>query len=558
MIRRFPTFPLGTGRFETRSIFQGSKAFWYPGVEAASYNTTSHDRAPPPGSSTTQLRFRPFWRTSQDKFLTDKVFEASRIGKLVVVSGFRGSRKTTTAIRSTLKLQGWHFWKPKVIYAAEFPTESQEAEKAFMARANPPIVTAVLVSLMEVVAAFFLLGVVYWAALVLRKGREVSPSEQWLTLMRDELPTLSNVGATVGVVAVVTLFRHKSGRRPFIILDDVVESTTRTVSKMKVPSMLEKIRSFADSRGGRVILMTSNEGIHTQFVDPNYRSKMVVMTFPAPNPDELAYVLKLVGKDLLSAVTVEQVQEAAKLYPEHHALSVRWWMELAGHQKENNPKSTEIDIKELGRDQLWTIATKLDLAAHKDLQAAALLCSPPLSKDDWGKLCAAAKCQVPFPAEPVPRRLALALILLRSSTLEMIQAFPSERGVVRDAAAILCKHKSAASLTEGMEPLERASIFTKFMPHFLRAVVCAQVTLNGEKLSPIDVARTLKKEELSMTVDGLKKAVLKELAVELQGKGISHLTVYAPGEEKGKEPYTKMSTPLKDAQEEEPYHIVVK
>jgi hypothetical protein len=75
-----------------------------------------------------------------------------------------------------------------------------------------------------------------------------------------------------------------------------------------------------------------------------------------------------------------------------------------------------------------------------------------------------------------------------------------------------------------------------------------------------DLAPTLKKEGLSMTVDGLKEAVKKKLPEALTGIGIERLIVYAPyapEKDKGKE-YTKMSTPLVDAEEEEPYHIEVK
>ena len=59
------------------------------------------------------------------------------------------------------------------------------------------------------------------------------------------------------------------------------------------------------------------------------------------------------------------------------------------------------------------------------------------------------------------------------------------------------------------------------------------------------------------SVADLKKAVLKELAVELQGKGISHLTVYPPGKKKDGEALD-VGDALKSASRAQPYHVEVK
>jgi len=80
-----------------------------------------------------------------------------------------------------------------------------------------------------------------------------------------------------------------------------------------------------------------------------------------------------------------------------------------------------------------------------------------------------------------------------------------------------------------------------------------------------DVATTLRKEDLPLTVDGLKEAVLKkfERDADFQGKSVRHLTVYPPGKEKGAEAYGTgakvggLSTILVAAPEEAPYHVVV-
>ena len=97
---------------------------------------------------------------------------------------------------------------------------------------------------------------------------------------------------------------------------------------------------------------------------------------------------------------------------------------------------------------------------------------------------------------------------------------------------------------------------------FLRPEVYVRVYgLPGvpKKGAVINVGSTLKQEGLRLTVDGLKKAVMRKLANSLVGTGIgiTRLQVYPAAPERGTEPYTWMSTQLAAAREESPYHVVV-
>ena len=49
----------------------------------------------------------------------------------------------------------------------------------------------------------------------------------------------------------------------------------------------------------------------------------------------------------------------------------------------------------------------------------------------------------------------------------------------------------------------------------------------------------------------------KDLADELQGIGISRLTVYPPGKTKGAVAYEKVAMPLEETCVEAPYHVDV-
>ena len=98
------------------------------------------------------------------------------------------------------------------------------------------------------------------------------------------------------------------------------------------------------------------------------------------------------------------------------------------------------------------------------------------------------------------------------------------------------------------------------------AFLYVSVTLPDNTVVPTDVAPTLKRESLPMTVDGLKEAVLKKLFIALVGKTVRHLTVYPPSKtppQKDSMPYGTgnsvgdIDTPLSDTELKEPYHVVV-
>jgi len=90
-----------------------------------------------------------------------------------------------------------------------------------------------------------------------------------------------------------------------------------------------------------------------------------------------------------------------------------------------------------------------------------------------------------------------------------------------------------------------------------------RVELPDETTVSTDVAATLRKDDLPRTVDGLKKALKKKLADELHGIGISRLTVYPPGKERGEEAYGSgatvgdVDTAVVAASLSAPYHVVV-
>jgi len=83
------------------------------------------------------------------------------------------------------------------------------------------------------------------------------------------------------------------------------------------------------------------------------------------------------------------------------------------------------------------------------------------------------------------------------------------------------------------------------------------VTLPDKTVEVVDITTAVKNGEVTSNISGLKKAVLKELGLNHQGKFTQHLTVYPPGKKKdGKE--LDVGDALKSASRDEPYHVEVK
>ena len=106
-------------------------------------------------------------------------------------------------------------------------------------------------------------------------------------------------------------------------------------------------------------------------------------------------------------------------------------------------------------------------------------------------------------------------------------------------------------------PVDRANKVLSTYVSPLAEPFYVRVRLPGDLVVATDVGTTLREGKLPCTVDGLKKALMKDLPVALRDIDISRLTVYPPGETKGSVAYTKMSTPLESAEEERPYHVDV-
>jgi len=111
----------------------------------------------------------------------------------------------------------------------------------------------------------------------------------------------------------------------------------------------------------------------------------------------------------------------------------------------------------------------------------------------------------------------------------------------------------APELQAELDALQRTSTSPVNAPIYCRVELPDKTTVST------DVAATLRKEDLPRTVDGLKKALLREFERDAAflGKSVRHLKVYPPGKERATEQYAKMSTPLAAAPEEAPYHVVV-
>jgi len=118
-------------------------------------------------------------------------------------------------------------------------------------------------------------------------------------------------------------------------------------------------------------------------------------------------------------------------------------------------------------------------------------------------------------------------------------------------------HTGTVTLSRFGIPMDRHGNFlATHVPE--RPIYYCRVELPDETTVSTDVAATLRKEDLPRTVDGLKKALLKECPHRiLKDKYVADLKVYPPGKERGNEQYAKMSTPLAAAPEEAPYHVFV-
>ena len=95
--------------------------------------------------------------------------------------------------------------------------------------------------------------------------------------------------------------------------------------------------------------------------------------------------------------------------------------------------------------------------------------------------------------------------------------------------------------------------------------ICVRVTgLPGRVgAQAVDISWTLRKEGLPSTVDGLRKAVLKEFPNALKDKDISDLDVFPASAKQGDDAFGPGSpvgshlTAIVPAPPEEPYHVVV-
>jgi hypothetical protein len=133
-----------------------------------------------------------------------------------------------------------------------------------------------------------------------------------------------------------------------------------------------------------------------------------------------------------SKMTKEDVEKALGFLPEHHALSVRWYLIAAGGAPPAGTmlrfRPTKAPLKDrsflqtgqVPRDALRSVALQLDLDCGKSFRVFALTCSGGIGEADAKKLQLLCGADSPVPPG-TPRRLALTLTLLQSGTPALIR-----------------------------------------------------------------------------------------------------------------------------------------
>jgi hypothetical protein len=111
---------------------------------------------------------------------------------------------------------------------------------------------------------------------------------------------------------------------------------------------------------------------------------------------------------LLSTVSADHIMHAVATYPEHHALSVRWWTHLQRVEDLDRIRS-ELPPP---RHFLWSVALELDVMSSELFRAQSLGLSRPLTHDEAEKLARLVESKAALPLPSLcPRRLGLAWAL---------------------------------------------------------------------------------------------------------------------------------------------------
>ena len=283
-----------------------------------------------------------------------------------------------------------------------------------------------------------------------------------------------------GLLAFVATFLVRGARKRFFIFDDItVDAWRHTAHKTNVSVTsaklgLESLRSFGEKHSA--ILISSNEGLGRCFMDTaalKYRTAEMILATPIQLVHAMSRWKLLRSEDetprtgidaLLSLLEKEFKWDANKLFqqkldpllPARWAYSMRFWSQIAEDDAEQLfAKDAVVDF-----NLFVKIAQELDLQASGIFRIAALALSKPCSDEDRTKLLKLAFSdpdahQAAIP-EAVPFRLCVAYLLVYQmeqqmvalhdrtvqTSLEMLGArlkLPAERDLLDDELKIMWK-----------------------------------------------------------------------------------------------------------------------
>ena len=209
--------------------------------------------------------FVPLRRTSQDKALLEAAHLSTRrlqACNLVIVTQFRGARKTTTARRCAIRSR-FFFWQTRIVHIQQTPHDNPKAGGPFPSFLQSLVKLAVDVAVS--LAAGTVIVSVQWAWKLRGSGREEavrgSDDRGLGERLRDELPSRENLLALCLMLLIVRT------RKTVYVLDDVMQVASSSGSvKLTLRGSLDSLQRLSTSHN--IVMITSNEGLTHCFSDP--------------------------------------------------------------------------------------------------------------------------------------------------------------------------------------------------------------------------------------------------------------------------------------------------
>ncbi len=294
---------------------------------------------------------RPFFNTKQEQYIKWVISRSFATRQVVVVTQFRGARKSYSAQRLYLRrvfalgLRGL-FWKvryietlDKLISAGIIPSKNSTAPSHILSHVNTFVTSFIALVCARLVSAL-------WRG----DWRRDAPSSWW-----DSISFVFEPPSKEDVFVVLLVCAISYRRRNVFIVDGICKMAFKSDKYLtkcdKITDVMGTLKSFAGDGVG-VVILSSNEGIDRFFSDRN-STTYLKDELPRATAEELHFALN----DMRLEVSIEKMQEVQQyIGMEHHVYSARWWRLV------HNEFTSEY---KLPRSTLHKVALDLDLEAQR-------------------------------------------------------------------------------------------------------------------------------------------------------------------------------------------------